>query len=178
MGELSCRVENQGKADEHDYRANEGGDVGIDILDADLGEDRGKRGEHGREHGPELPGRQGFRVHGAQLIPGLIATSEATKQSSYYRRRARRLDRFALLAMTVKTASIPVVRQHWQRRDFDAFVDQAAGLLRRGLAVDRAMFDVAVMHLAGFGGKALADIVGVLDDMIAQLLELGAQLAL
>src|SRR3974390_1008951 len=82
------------------------------------------------------------------------------------------------VALAAWIASIPVVRQHRQRRDFDAFVDQAAGLLRRGLTVDRTMFDVAIMHLAGFAGKALADIVGVLDDMIAQLLELGAQLAL
>src|SRR3954466_12486728 len=42
---------------------------------------------------------------------------------------------------------IPVVRQHRQRRDFDALVDQRAGLVRRGLAVDRAMLDIAVMHL-------------------------------
>src|SRR6266436_5671966 len=58
---------------------------------------------------------------------------------------------------------IPVFRQHRQRRYF---------------AVDRAMLDIAVMHLAGLVGKTLADIVGVLHDMIAQFLELGAQLAL
>src|ERR1700733_7993904 len=40
------------------------------------------------------------------------------------------------------------------------------------------MLDIAVMHFAGFVGKALADIVGVLHDMIAQFPELGAQLAL
>src|ERR1700694_3013814 len=34
------------------------------------------------------------------------------------------------------------------------------------------------MHLAGFVRKTLADIVGVLDDMVAQLLDLGAQFAL
>src|SRR6202161_2789159 len=40
------------------------------------------------------------------------------------------------------------------------------------------MLDIAVMHLAGFVRKTFADIVGVLHDMIAQLPELGAQLAL
>src|SRR6266478_3955421 len=73
---------------------------------------------------------------------------------------------------------IPVFRQHRQRRYFDAFLDQGARFVRRSLAVDRAMLDIAVMHLAGLVGKTLADIVGVLHDMIAQFLELGAQLAL
>ena len=73
---------------------------------------------------------------------------------------------------------IPVVRQHRQRRDLDAFVDQRARFVGRGLAVDRAMLDIAVMHLARFVGETLADIVGILDDVIAQFLELGAQLAL
>src|ERR1700722_9432477 len=40
------------------------------------------------------------------------------------------------------------------------------------------MFDIAVVHLAGFVRKALTDIVGVLHDVVAQLLELGAQFAL
>src|SRR5258705_3165546 len=39
------------------------------------------------------------------------------------------------------------------------------------------MLNVAVMHLARFIGKTLADIVGVLHDMVAQFLDLGAQLA-
>ena len=60
----------------------------------------------------------------------------------------------------------------------DAFLDQRARFGRRSFAVDRTMLDVAVMHLARLVGETLADIVGVLDDMIAQLLELGAQLAL
>src|SRR3954471_14541034 len=34
------------------------------------------------------------------------------------------------------------------------------------------------MHRAGFGGESLTDIVGVLHDVIAQLFELGTQLAL
>src|SRR5262245_49648532 len=40
------------------------------------------------------------------------------------------------------------------------------------------MLDLAIVHLAGFVGEAIADIVGVLDDVVAQFLELGAQLAL
>jgi hypothetical protein len=74
-------------------------------------------------------------------------------------------------------ASIPVVRQHRQRRDLDAFLDQLARLLRRGFAKDRPMLDVAVMHLARFARELLADIVGVLHDMVAQLFQLGAQQA-
>src|SRR5438128_338511 len=74
--------------------------------------------------------------------------------------------------------SMPLVRQHRERGAFDAFVDKRARLVRRGLAVDRAMFDIAVMHLARFVGEALADIVGILYDVIAQFLELDAQFAL
>src|SRR5262245_49652144 len=40
------------------------------------------------------------------------------------------------------------------------------------------MLLVAIMHRPRFVRKAFADIVGVLDDVIAQLLDLGAQLAL
>src|SRR5882757_1979934 len=80
--------------------------------------------------------------------------------------------------MFTGSASVPVVRQHRQRGDFDAFVDQGAGFVGRGLAIDRAVLDIAVMHLAGFVGEALADIVGVPGDVIAQFLQLGAQLAL
>src|SRR4051812_42810697 len=39
------------------------------------------------------------------------------------------------------------------------------------------MLDVAIVHFSRFIGKTLADIVGVLDDMVAQFLDLGAQLA-
>ena len=73
---------------------------------------------------------------------------------------------------------ISIVRQHRQRRYLDAFVDQGARFVGRGFAVDRAVLDIAVMHFPRFIGKALADIVGVLHDMLAQFLELGAQLAL
>ena len=37
--------------------------------------------------------------------------------------------------------------------DFDAFVDQRAGFVGRGFAVDRTMLDIAVVHLARFVGK-------------------------
>src|SRR5262245_4325346 len=40
------------------------------------------------------------------------------------------------------------------------------------------MLDIAVMHLARLGGETVADIVGVLDDVVAQFLQFGAQLAL
>src|ERR1700757_1559697 len=67
--------------------------------------------------------------------------------------------------------SIPIFRQHRERGVLDAFVDQRARLFRRGFAVDRAVLDLAVMHLAGFIGEALADIIGGLDDVVAQFLE-------
>src|ERR1700692_2836610 len=41
-------------------------------------------------------------------------------------------------------ASVAVVRQHRQRRYLDAFVDQSARFLRRSLAVDRTVLDIAV----------------------------------
>ena len=78
----------------------------------------------------------------------------------------------------VSFALIPLVRQHRQRVEFDAFLVQLLGVLGRGLAVDRAVLDLAVVHLARFFGKLPADIVGVLGQVVAQLLELGAELAL
>src|SRR3546814_18658855 len=55
-----------GEQDRRDQRqdddgADEGGEIRADVLDADLGEDRGQRGEAGRQQGPELPlAEQGF----------------------------------------------------------------------------------------------------------------------
>src|SRR5271165_806116 len=69
-------------------------------------------------------------------------------------------------------ASVPIFRQHREGGDLDAFVDQRARLFRRGVAVDRSVLDLAIMHLARFVGEALADIVGVLDDVVAQFLQL------
>ena len=57
---------------------------------------------------------------------------------------------------------IPLVRQHGQRMKLDAFLVQLLGVLRRRFAVDRAVLDLAVVHLARFLGKFLADIVGIL----------------
>ena len=48
----------------------------------------------------------------------------------------------------------------------------------RGLAVDRAMLDLAVVHLARFLGEFLPDVVGILGQVVAQFLELAAELAL
>src|SRR6266508_558066 len=60
----------------------------------------------------------------------------------------------------------------------DALLVQLLGVLGRGLAVDRAVLDLAVVHLARFLGKLLPNIVGVLGQVVAQLLELLAELAL
>src|SRR5439155_23887662 len=60
----------------------------------------------------------------------------------------------------------------------DAFFVQLLGVLGRGFAVDRAMLGLAVMHLARFLGKFLADIVGIRRQVIAQLLQLLAELVL
>src|ERR1043165_2794622 len=74
--------------------------------------------------------------------------------------------------------SVPLLGQHRQGMKLDAFLVQLLGVLRRSLAVDRAMLDLAVMHLARDLGKFLPDIVGVRGQVIAQLLELLAKLAL
>ena len=87
----------------------------------------------------------------------------------------------ALLAVGVLRRGgrlIALVGQHRQRMKLDAFLVQLLGILRRGLAVDRAVLDLAVVHLARLLGKFLPDIVGVLGQVLAQLLELLAELAL
>src|SRR6516162_1485159 len=55
---------------------------------------------------------------------------------------------------------------------------QLLGLVRRGLAVDRAVLDLAVVHLARLFGKSPPNIIGVSDEMFAQFLQLPAELAL
>src|SRR5215469_13792680 len=75
-------------------------------------------------------------------------------------------------------ASIVLVRQNRQWVDLDAFLVQVLRLLGRGLAVDRAVLELAVVHLARLFGKFPADVLGVLGEMVAQLLELAAQRAL
>src|SRR5262245_312174 len=74
--------------------------------------------------------------------------------------------------------SVPLVGQHRQRMEFDSFLVQLLGVLERSLAVDRAVIDLAIVHLAGFLGEFLADVIGILGEVLAQLLELLAQLVL
>src|SRR5437879_10722363 len=62
--------------------------------------------------------------------------------------------------------------------EFDPFLGKILGILRRGFAVDRAVVDLAVVHLARLFGKFLADVVGVLGQVLTQLPELLAKLAL
>ena len=52
--------------------------------------------------------------------------------------------------------------------DLDAFLGQFVGLLRRRLAVDRAMLLLAVVHLARFVGELGADVFRVSCQVIAQ----------
>ena len=60
----------------------------------------------------------------------------------------------------------------------DPLLVQRLGVITRGFAVDRTVLDLAVMHAARLFGTFAADIIGVLDQVVAQLLELRAQLAL
>jgi hypothetical protein len=62
--------------------------------------------------------------------------------------------------------------------EFDAFFGQFLRLVGRGLAIDRAMLDLTVMHLARLVGKFRPDIVRILRQVVAQLLELGAEFLL
>src|SRR2546430_1268720 len=73
---------------------------------------------------------------------------------------------------------VALVGQHGQRVELDPFLVQLFGLVGSGLAVDRAVLDLAVMHLARLFGKFLADIVGVFCQVVAQFLQLLAKLAL
>ena len=61
--------------------------------------------------------------------------------------------------------------------EFDAFLVQRLGFVPRSFAIDRAVLDLAVVDLARLFRKAGADIVRILGDVLAQLLELLAQLA-
>src|SRR5262252_3680052 len=61
--------------------------------------------------------------------------------------------------------------------ELNALVVQFLRLLGRGFAVDRAVLDLAVMHLARLIGKLAADVLGIPGEVVAQLLELGAHLA-
>src|SRR5262249_11138187 len=61
--------------------------------------------------------------------------------------------------------SVPFVRQHGQRVKLDSFLMQLLGLVRRGLAVNRAALDLAVVHLASLFGKSPPNIIGISDEM-------------
>src|SRR5215475_9233120 len=74
--------------------------------------------------------------------------------------------------------SVPLVWQHGQRMKLDPVLVQLLRLIRRGLAVDRAVLDLAVVHLARFFGKSRPNIIGVSDEMFAQFLQFAAELAL
>src|SRR3954469_16598332 len=73
---------------------------------------------------------------------------------------------------------ISFIRQHGQGKERNAFLVQFPGVIGRGFAIDRAVLGFAVVHLACFLGKLLAHIVGIRRQMIAQLLELPAELVL
>ncbi len=83
LSELTGREQDQRQADQHDDGADQGREIGIDVLDADLGEDRGQRGEHGGQQGPDQPGRKRVGAHQEvfNIAKAVIARSEATKQS-------------------------------------------------------------------------------------------------
>src|SRR3974390_311168 len=74
--------------------------------------------------------------------------------------------------------SIPLVWQNRQRVEFDPFLREILGFLGRGHAVDGAVLNLTVVHLARFLGEFCADIVGILCELLAQLLQLGAEFSL
>src|SRR6266480_4035106 len=61
--------------------------------------------------------------------------------------------------------SVPLVRQDGQRVKLDPLLVQLLGLVRRGLAVDRTVLDLAVVHLARLFRKSPPNIIGVSDEM-------------
>src|SRR5215472_3299386 len=64
------------------------------------------------------------------------------------------------------------------RVKLDPLLVQLLGLVRRGLAVDRATLDLTVVHLARLFGKSPPNIIGVPGEMFAQFLQLLAELML
>lgn len=77
--------------------------------------------------------------------------------------------------------SIGIVGQLWDRRYGHAVLDQAADLVGRGFAVDRARWLPCLDLLVNDPGlfrKARADIFRLGQDLVTQGLEAGADLAL
>src|SRR6478752_6100508 len=72
--------------------------------------------------------------------------------------------------------SVPLIRQRRERVEFDAFFGKFCCFLGSSHTVDRAVIDFPIVHLACFLGELRADIVGILGEMVAQLLELGPEL--
>src|SRR3954468_16284785 len=56
---LACADQDGSECEQDHDRANEGGEIRVDVLDPDLGEDGGQGREHSREQRPQLPGGQG-----------------------------------------------------------------------------------------------------------------------
>src|SRR4030081_3029502 len=73
------------------------------------------------------------------------------------------------------TRLIALVRQPRQRMEFDALLVEVLGFLGRRFAEDRAVLDLAVMHLARFLGEFAADILRIPGEVVAQFLQLAAE---
>src|SRR5262245_38040345 len=110
-----------------------------------------------------------------------MLTGARASRSVAWRHGRRLLRGDSILAAKLRPSlrwSVPLVRQHGQRVKLDPLLVQLLGLVRRGLAVDRAVLDLAVVHLARLFGKSPPNIIGVFDEMFAQFLQFPAELAL
>ena len=117
------------------------------------------------------------RAEDAARKYGKLSISSAQRVLRFWQAREK-LAASLTVAPSQRRVLIPLFRQHGQRMKLDAFLVQFLGVLRRRLAVDRAMLGLAVVHLARFFRKLLADIVGVRREVIAQLFQLGAEFLL
>ena len=82
------------------------------------------------------------------------------------------------VALLVWPQLVPLVRQNRQGMEFDAFLGEFFRFLRRSDTIDRAVLDFSVVHFPRFLGKFPANVVGVLGEVVAQFLELGAKFLL
>src|SRR5260370_25637545 len=89
-------------------------------------------------------------------------------------RRSRRQLHAAVRARLIALAV--VAGKPGDARKLDAFLGEVTGLVLRGLAIDAAGVALAVVDLARFLGKLVADIVAIGLDLGAQLTELLADL--